>query len=63
VIRAALADEYLTIDAPRRAAEELNAYGAMGVTHLAVRFRSRDVQEQLDQIAAFGAEVAPLLHR
>lgn len=48
---------------PEFIAERLNAFGAMGVSHLQVRFRSRDLQEQLDQMAAFGADVAPLLHR
>ncbi|MFA5884770.1 MAG: TIGR03619 family F420-dependent LLM class oxidoreductase [Acidimicrobiia bacterium] len=48
---------------PTRIADGLNQLGAMGVDHLQVRFRSRDLAEQLDQMAAFGAEVAPLLHR
>jgi probable F420-dependent oxidoreductase len=42
-------------------AEQLRAFGAMGVSHLQVRFRSRDVNEATDQIARFGAEVGPLL--
>ena len=33
----------------------------MGVNHLQVRFRNRSLQELLDQMDAFGAEVAPLL--
>jgi len=49
--------------APERIADRLNELGAMGVSHVQVRFRSRDLQEHLDQIAAFGAEVMPLLHR
>ncbi len=48
---------------PASIADRLNEFGAMGVDHLQVRFRSRDLAEQLDQMAAFGAEVAPLLHR
>ena len=46
-----------------RIADRLNEFGAMGVSHVQVRFRSRDLQEQLDQMAAFGAEVGPLLGR
>lgn len=42
-------------------AEQMRAFGAMGVSHLQVRFRSRDVGEACDQIARFGAEVGPLL--
>ena len=42
-------------------AERLREFGAMGVSHMQVRFRSRDVNESVDQITTFGAEVAPLL--
>ena len=42
-------------------AERLRQFGDMGVSHLQVRFRSRDVNEAVDQIARFGAEVGPLL--
>jgi hypothetical protein len=31
------------------------------VTHLQVRFPSRTLAELVDQVAAFGAEVGPLL--
>jgi probable F420-dependent oxidoreductase len=48
---------------PEAIAASLNEFGTMGVSHLQVRFRSRDLAEQLDQMAAFGADVAPLLHR
>ena len=44
-----------------RIAEQLRAFGDMGVSHLQVRFRSRDVNEATDQIARFGAEVGPVL--
>ncbi|HVT75707.1 MAG TPA: hypothetical protein VHD87_01660, partial [Acidimicrobiales bacterium] len=47
--------------APEMLAERLREFGAMGVSHLQVRFRSRDVNEATDQIARFGAEVGPLL--
>lgn len=42
-------------------AESLRAYGEMGCSHLQVRFRARSLEEQLDQMEAFGAEVGPLL--
>ena len=35
----------------------------MGVSHVQVRFRSRDLAEHLDQMAAFGAAVLPLVSR
>ncbi|GGZ75615.1 LLM class F420-dependent oxidoreductase [Streptomyces bluensis] len=42
-------------------AESLRAYRAMGVDQIQVRFRSRGLGELIDQMTAFGAEVAPLL--
>ncbi|MHB8466588.1 MAG: TIGR03619 family F420-dependent LLM class oxidoreductase [Acidimicrobiales bacterium] len=42
-------------------AETLRGYPPMGVNHLQIRFRSRGADELCDQLAAFGAEVAPLL--
>jgi probable F420-dependent oxidoreductase len=48
---------------PEVLAEQLRAFGAMGVDHLQVRFRNRSLAELLDQMDAFGAEVAPLLGR
>ncbi|MER6221045.1 LLM class F420-dependent oxidoreductase [Streptomyces sp900105755] len=47
--------------APEALAESLRAYGAMGVHQIQVRFRSRSRAELIDQIEAFGADVAPLL--
>ena len=47
--------------APDALAESLRAYGAMGVHQIQVRFRSRSRAELIDQIEAFGADVAPLL--
>jgi hypothetical protein len=35
----------------------------MGVSHLQVRFRNRSLQELLDQMSAFHADVAPHLSR
>jgi len=46
---------------PDALAESLRAYRAMGVHQIQVRFRSRSRTELTDQMAAFGAEVAPLL--
>jgi probable F420-dependent oxidoreductase len=42
-------------------AGSLRAYGEMGCSHLQVRFRARSLEEQLDQMERFGAEVGPLL--
>ncbi|MFJ5264404.1 TIGR03619 family F420-dependent LLM class oxidoreductase [Streptomyces sp. NPDC088387] len=47
--------------APDALAESLRAYRAMGVHQIQVRFRCRGRAELVDQITAFGAEVAPLL--
>ncbi|MDT0464297.1 LLM class F420-dependent oxidoreductase [Streptomyces gibsoniae] len=47
--------------APEAVADSLRAYRAMGVHRIQVRFRSRSRTELIDQIAAFGAEVAPRL--
>ena len=47
--------------APAAIAENLRALAALGVHHVSVRFRSRTCDELLDQIAAFAADVAPLL--
>ena len=46
---------------PEALAESLRAYPAMGVDQIQVRFRCRGRTELTDQLAAFGAEVAPLL--
>ncbi|MBX9361868.1 TIGR03619 family F420-dependent LLM class oxidoreductase [Streptomyces sp. WAC04114] len=46
---------------PQELAESLRAYRAMGVHQIQVRFRSRSRSELTDQMAAFGAEVAPEL--
>ncbi|MHB9851854.1 LLM class F420-dependent oxidoreductase [Streptomyces sp. Tue6028] len=46
---------------PGALAESLRAYRAMGVHQIQVRFRSRSRGELTDQMAAFGAEVGPLL--
>ncbi|WP_328748201.1 LLM class F420-dependent oxidoreductase [Streptomyces sp. NBC_00285] len=46
---------------PEELAESLRAYPAMGVDQLQVRFRSRELSELTDQMAAFGAGIAPHL--
>jgi len=48
---------------PDLLAERLNEFGAMGVSHLQIRFRNRSLQELLDQMDAFHSEVAPHLRR
>jgi probable F420-dependent oxidoreductase len=48
---------------PDRIVEQLNAFGAMGVSHLQIRFRNRSLQELLDQMDAFHRDVAPHLQR
>jgi probable F420-dependent oxidoreductase len=44
-----------------RIAESFNQFGAMGVNQLQVRFKVRSCDELLDQMEAFGTDVAPLL--
>ncbi|GKQ36673.1 TIGR03619 family F420-dependent LLM class oxidoreductase [Streptomyces sp. A012304] len=46
---------------PQALAESLREYRAMGVDQVQVRFRSRSAAELIDQMDAFGTEVAPLL--
>ena len=46
---------------PEHLAERLREFGAMGVSHLQVRFRNRSRAELLDQMDAFHTGVAPLL--
>lgn len=53
--------KYTRTGSPEAIAEALNEYGAMGVSHLQVRFAARSANELCDQIAAFGSEVGPHL--
>ena len=46
---------------PEQLAESLLDFKAMGVNHVQVRFKARDCDELVDQMAAFGTAVAPLL--
>jgi probable F420-dependent oxidoreductase len=48
---------------PEKLADSMNEYGAMGVSHLQVRFQSRSIDELCDQIERFGVEVGPHLTR
>src|SRR5205823_1613669 len=47
---------------PDYLAGRLRELGAMGVSHLQVRFRNRSLDELLDQMDAFARDVAPLLN-
>jgi probable F420-dependent oxidoreductase len=47
---------------PAALAESLREFAGMGVDHVQVRFRNRSLDELLDQMDAFGTEVAPLLN-
>jgi probable F420-dependent oxidoreductase len=47
---------------PEEIAGSLREYGEMGVAHLQVSFRSRTLEELLDQMELFASEVAPLLN-
>jgi probable F420-dependent oxidoreductase len=46
---------------PERIAERLRSYEEMGVNNLMLHFRSRSLDELVDQVDAFGADVATLL--
>jgi probable F420-dependent oxidoreductase len=48
---------------PDAIAESLREIGDMGCSHIQVRLRSRTVDELLDQMDLFAAEVSPLLDR
>ena len=47
---------------PAELAEILRGIKALGVQHCGVRFRSRSCDELIDQIEAFGHDVAPLIN-
>jgi len=46
---------------PDQIADALRQWGKVGVNHLQVRFPSRNVDELVEQVEKFGAEVGPLL--
>jgi len=54
-------DDYTVAGSDDRIIEKCNEMGAMGVSHLQVRLRARDLEEFCDQAAAFGARIGPHL--
>jgi probable F420-dependent oxidoreductase len=48
---------------PDRIVDSYNELGAMGVSHLQLRFATRSADELCDQVAAFGRDVLPHLTR
>jgi probable F420-dependent oxidoreductase len=54
---------YSVSGSAQRLIDSFNEVGAMGVSHLQLRFASRSASELCDQVAAFGAEVGPHLER
>ena len=55
--------KYTRSGSPEYLVEKLNEYGAIGISHLQLRFASRSIDELCDQMARFGDEVGPLLTR
>ena len=55
--------KYTRSGSPDYLTEKLNEYGALGISHLQLRFASRSIDELCDQIARFGDEVGPALTR
>jgi probable F420-dependent oxidoreductase len=55
--------KYTRSGSPEYLAEKLNEYGALGISHLQLRFASRSIDELCDQMARFGDEVGPSLTR
>jgi probable F420-dependent oxidoreductase len=54
---------YCVSGAPQQLIDSFNELGAIGVSHLQLRFASRSASELCDQVAAFGVEVGPHLSR
>jgi hypothetical protein len=55
--------KYTVHGAPERIVDSLNELGALGVSHLQIRFASSSASELCDQVAAFGRDVGPHLTR
>ncbi|HEY1739018.1 MAG TPA: TIGR03619 family F420-dependent LLM class oxidoreductase [Acidimicrobiia bacterium] len=53
--------EYTVAGSDQRIVDKCNEMGAMGVNHLQVRLRARDIDEFCDQAAAFGERIGPHL--
>ena len=54
---------YSVSGSPQQLVDSFNELGAIGVSHLQLRFASRSASELCDQVAAFGREVGPHLTR
>jgi probable F420-dependent oxidoreductase len=54
---------YSVSGSPEQLIESFNQLGAIGISHLQLRFASRAASELCEQVAAFGAEVGPHLTR
>src|SRR5262245_16204255 len=54
---------YSVSGSPQQLVDSFNELGAIGVSHLQLRFASRSESELCDQVGAFGAEVGPHLTR
>ena len=54
---------YSVSGSPQQLIDSFNDLGAIGVSHLQLRFASRSAAELCDQVAAFGVEVGPHLTR
>jgi probable F420-dependent oxidoreductase len=53
--------EYTVSGSDQRVVDKCNEMGAMGVNHLQIRPRARDIDEFCDQVAAFGERIGPHL--
>lgn len=53
---------WTTTGPAEKIAEQIRSFAELGVNHAQIRFRNRSVDELLDQMDAFGADVAPLLN-
>ncbi len=53
--------DYTVSGSDQRIIDKCNEMGAMGVNHLQVRLRARDIEEFCDQAAAFGERIGPHL--
>lgn len=53
--------EFTVSGSDDRIIEKCNAMGEMGVNHLQLHFRARDIEELCDQVAAFGERIGPHL--
>jgi probable F420-dependent oxidoreductase len=53
---------WTTTGPAEKIAEQIRSFAGLGVNHAQIRFRNRSVEELLDQMDAFGADVGPLLN-